>query len=161
VLCFTAEEAWLARFGEGADSIHMGEFPLIPPEWRNEALAAKWDDVRDVRGFALTELESLRRAGEIGSSLQAKVRLNFVSGDRHSRLTLTEADWAETIIASQVEVVTHRGNPNDPPGIRTVDVTPAAGDKCDRCWRVLPEVGASHAHPTLCRRCEAVVEGAP
>jgi isoleucyl-tRNA synthetase len=41
----------------------------------------------------------------------------------------------------------------------TVVFKPARGQKCDRCWRVLPEVGQSHAHPTLCRRCESVVEG--
>ncbi|MFC7540055.1 zinc finger domain-containing protein [Siccirubricoccus deserti] len=40
--------------------------------------------------------------------------------------------------------------------LATVEVAPGA--KCDRCWRVLPEVGASAAHPTLCRRCEAVVD---
>jgi isoleucyl-tRNA synthetase len=37
---------------------------------------------------------------------------------------------------------------------------PAPGAKCERCWKVLPEVGQSQKHPTLCRRCEAVVEGA-
>ena len=34
----------------------------------------------------------------------------------------------------------------------------APGTKCDRCWKVLPEVGLSEKHPSLCRRCEAVVE---
>ncbi|HYP62538.1 MAG TPA: zinc finger domain-containing protein, partial [Acidocella sp.] len=33
----------------------------------------------------------------------------------------------------------------------------APGSKCERCWRVLPEVGQDAAHPTLCIRCcEAV-----
>jgi isoleucyl-tRNA synthetase len=35
---------------------------------------------------------------------------------------------------------------------------PSPGVKCDRCWRVLPEVGECSSHPTLCRRCDAVVE---
>jgi isoleucyl-tRNA synthetase len=39
----------------------------------------------------------------------------------------------------------------------SVIFAPAPGTKCDRCWRVLEEVGQSTAHPTLCRRCEAVV----
>jgi isoleucyl-tRNA synthetase len=39
-----------------------------------------------------------------------------------------------------------------------VSVSLAPGAKCGRCWRVLPEVGGSAAHPALCLRCEAVVE---
>ena len=38
-----------------------------------------------------------------------------------------------------------------------VCVTQAEGEKCERCWRVLPEVGADPAHPDLCRRCADAV----
>ena len=31
--------------------------------------------------------------------------------------------------------------------------------KCARCWRHRPTVGASAVHPDLCDRCEGVVEG--
>ena len=34
----------------------------------------------------------------------------------------------------------------------------AAGSKCDRCWKVLEEVGQTAAHPALCRRCADAVE---
>ena len=51
--------------------------------------------------------------------------------------------------------------PPDVAGIR-VAVEQAPGTKCARCWRVLPEVGHNHAHPTLCERCaDAVDHGAP
>jgi isoleucyl-tRNA synthetase len=65
---------------------------------------------------------------------------------------LTAEEWAEVLIASQVTLLEGTQTSNDP--------TVAPGQKCDRCWKVLPEVGASTAHPSLCRRCEAVVEGA-
>jgi isoleucyl-tRNA synthetase len=29
---------------------------------------------------------------------------------------------------------------------------PAKGEKCERCWRVLPDVG-THKHPGTCQRC--------
>jgi isoleucyl-tRNA synthetase len=29
---------------------------------------------------------------------------------------------------------------------------PAQGAKCERCWRVLPDVG-THKHPGTCARC--------
>jgi isoleucyl-tRNA synthetase len=36
-------------------------------------------------------------------------------------------------------------------------VSPAQGDRCERCWKVLPEVGEAPGHPDLCLRCAAVV----
>jgi isoleucyl-tRNA synthetase len=33
-----------------------------------------------------------------------------------------------------------------------VQFRPAAGQKCERCWRVLPDVG-THKHPGTCARC--------
>ena len=37
-------------------------------------------------------------------------------------------------------------------------VSRAPGEKCARCWRVLPEVGQQPRHPALCRRCAGAVE---
>ena len=145
VLVFTAEEALLARFPDG-DSVHLQDWPVLPAAWRDDALAAKWAVLRDARGIATAELEVARRNGLIGASLQAKVALE---GDAFAALP-AEA-WEDVLIASQVAVA---------PGAEArATVTQAPGAKCDRCWRVLPEVGQSHAHPALCRRCEAVVEG--
>jgi isoleucyl-tRNA synthetase len=148
VLVFTAEEAWLARFPSETDSIHLREWPILPAQWKDEALAAKFAAVREARGIATAELEAARRNGLIGASLQARVTL---AGEAFA--TLPAEIWEEVLIASQVALA---------PGAEaaaTVEVAPGA--KCDRCWRVLPEVGLSQAHPTLCRRCEAVVEGRP
>ncbi|MDN3564794.1 isoleucine--tRNA ligase [Paeniroseomonas aquatica] len=140
VLAFTAEEAWLSRFPSETDSVHLHDFPVLPAEWRDEALAGRWAALRATRATATGMLEELRRSGEIGSSLQAKVTVAADAGyDR--------AFWEEILIVSQVERAAADG----------FAVEKAPGAKCDRCWRVLPEVGASAAHPTLCRRCEAVV----
>jgi isoleucyl-tRNA synthetase len=146
VLPFTAEEAWLARFPSDTDSIHLRDWPVLPADWKDDALAAKWAALREARGIATAELEVARRNGLIGASLQAKVTL---AGDAFA--ALDEAGWEEVLIASQVA--------RAPADTAAATVEPAPGTKCDRCWRVLPEVGQSHAHPTLCRRCEAVVEG--
>ncbi|MGG5817742.1 isoleucine--tRNA ligase [Falsiroseomonas sp. HW251] len=147
VLVFTAEEAWLARF-PGAESIHLQTWPELPAEWRDEALGARMAALREARGLATAELEVARRNGLIGASLQARVTL---AGDTFARLGLAPEAWEDVLITSQVVVA---GGAVD---AVTVEVAP--GTKCERCWRVLPEVGLSAAHPTLCRRCEAVVEG--
>ena len=39
LMCFTAEEAWLARYPSEEGSVHLELFPAIPKAWRDEALA--------------------------------------------------------------------------------------------------------------------------
>ena len=142
VLAFTAEEAWLARFPSEDGSIHLEDWPAVPTEWRDEALAEKWTRVREVRGTVTTQLEALRTAKEIGSSLQAAVTLRLPEGGA----LLAAEEWAEILIVSDVAIAA--GEPPHESGR-------APGEKCERCWRVLPEVVA---HPgKLCRRCDAVV----
>jgi isoleucyl-tRNA synthetase len=159
VLVFTAEEAWLARFPSEDGSVHLRDWPIIPPRWRDEALAAKWARIRAIRGAVTGALERARAAGEIGASLQAAPVLHLPPADAG---LLAPTGWAEICITSDLDISTAA----PPEGAFVVEGLPgvacafarAPGRKCDRCWRVLPEVGASDAHPTLCRRCEAVVE---
>ena len=159
VLVFTAEEAWLSRFPEG-ESVHLQDWPTLPETWRDEALAAKWERVREIRSRATQAIERRRAAGVLGSSLQASVLLQLQ--DRDASL-ISDEQWSEILIASHAEAKAFgAGFTVSEEGIETViSVEVAPGTKCDRCWRVLPEVGQSEAHPTLCQRCEAVVEGQP
>ena len=60
VLCFTAEEAWTARFGESA-SVHLQTFPEVPASWRNVALSQRWTEIRSLRGTITTAIEQQRR----------------------------------------------------------------------------------------------------
>ncbi len=74
VLCFTAEEAWGARFGEDT-SVHLELFPALPAAWHDDALAAKWETIRSIRRRITVPIEESRKTNEIGSSLQAAVEL--------------------------------------------------------------------------------------
>ena len=152
VLVFTAEEAWTARFGEQV-SVHLQDFPDVPPRWRDEALAAKWQAVRARRAAVTAALEEMRRAGTIGAALQARAALRFAPEE--DRL-LSDDEWAEVLLVSAVAVGT--AAPGEPGG---VEVAVAEGQKCARCWRVLPEVGTVAHHPALCRRCADAVELRP
>ena len=72
VLCFTADEAWCARFGE-TDSVHLQLFPTLPADWRDDALAAKWERIREhATDRDHVNLEAQRQRGEIGSSLAGR-----------------------------------------------------------------------------------------
>ncbi|MCO6414570.1 isoleucine--tRNA ligase [Siccirubricoccus sp. KC 17139] len=163
VLVFTAEEAWLARFPAEDGSVHLQDFPTLPEEWRDEALAAIWVKIRAIRRAVTGVLEKARADGTIGASLQAAPVLHVPETDLP---LLSPEGWAEICITSGLTLSTAEP-PED--AFRVQDLfgtnfgavfAPAQGQKCERCWRVLPEVGQSAAHPTLCRRCEAVVEGA-
>jgi len=56
MLPFTTEEAWLDRHPD-AVSVHLDQFPTIPQNWRDEALAEKWRKVRQVRSVIGTKRE--------------------------------------------------------------------------------------------------------
>ena len=56
MLCFTAEEAWLAR-DPSALSVHLELFPAVPQSWRDDKLAEKWRKVRTVRRVVTGALE--------------------------------------------------------------------------------------------------------
>jgi isoleucyl-tRNA synthetase len=140
VLVFTAEEAWVSRFGEDS-SVHLQEFPAIPTAWRDAALGERWQQIREQRRVVTTELEGLRKSGQLKSSLQG-------------RLTVTPAEtatlpldiWAELAIVSAAAEGASL----------SVDLAP--GEKCVRCWKILPEVGSVAKHPTLCVRCADAVD---
>ena len=159
VLVFTAEEAWLARFPDEDGSVHLLDLPFVPEGWKDQALAAKWARLRDLRRAVTGALERARVAQEIGSSLQAAPVLHLGAEDA---ALLSPELWAELCITSGFAL----SAASAPEGAFVADgvadaaavFLPAPGTKCDRCWRVLPEVGDCSAHPTLCRRCDAVVE---
>jgi isoleucyl-tRNA synthetase len=161
ILCFTAEEAWQSRMqegGKGSASVHLEVFHQLSEKWENEATATKWNDIRDVRKVVTGALERARADKKIGSSLQANPTV-YVSAEKAT--LLAKMPFADICITSGIHIVSG----DVPPGAFTlpevagagVVVENAAGVKCERCWRVLEEVGKSPAHPTLCVRCEDAV----
>jgi isoleucyl-tRNA synthetase len=147
VLCFTAEEAWCARFGE-QDSVHLQLFPDLPSEWRDDALAARWERIRAIRRNITVPIEEARRANTLGSSLQAAVTLPLTA---ETESLLSADQWAEIAIVSNVRIEPGTGD-------ALATISPAPGSKCARCWRVLTEVGRQPKHPALCERCADAVE---
>lgn len=155
VLCFTAEEAWLNRYPETQGSVHLELFPELPFMWDAPSLAKKYEGLRDIRRVMTGALEVARASKVIGSSLQGTIKLYVNSSLKNF---IKEVDLAELSITSAVEVVEGPVPENaftleDTPKVGVV-VTLASGNKCERCWKVLPEVTTD-----LCKRCENVVEG--
>ncbi len=169
VLCFTAEEAWLARppgvsaasaaADDAADSVHLRRFPEVPAAWRNPALGARWERIRTVRRVVTGALEEDRAAKVIGASLQARP---VVHVDAETKAVLDEVDFADVVITSDVELVVGAVPAGaftlaDVPGVGVERGHLAPGNRCERCWKILPEVGSNDAHPGLCGRCADAV----
>ena len=171
ILCFTAEEAWWARWqaaGEGGDdqaaareeSVHLRTFPEIPAEWHEAALANRWSKLREVRRTVTGALELERAEKRIGSSLQASPRI-FVD-DPDLMTALEGLDLAEIAITSNAEAVASPAPENafKLDEVPAVGVVPdlAEGEKCQRCWRILPEVRTLGGETGLCVRCDDAIQ---
>jgi isoleucyl-tRNA synthetase len=150
VLPFTAEEAWIARFGNKS-SVHLELFPVVPASWENEQLAKRWWQIRLRRKDITQKIEDLRRSKEIGASLEAGVVMTTdLNIDLDGRDLLSCDMWAQICIVSDFQLVR-------PDSGKRIEIFKVNAEKCERCWRVLEEVGTNHVHPTLCLRCcEAV-----
>ncbi|MEG9861691.1 MAG: isoleucine--tRNA ligase [Parvularculales bacterium] len=161
LLCFTAEEVWLARFPDDKGSVHLRKFPDIPADWfdKSNTLVEQWHRVRTVRRVVTNALEIERREKRIGSSLEAAPEI-YVS-DVQDAEAIAGLDMAEICITSSVSL--KRASPpanafrleeDD-----TMAVVPlkASGEKCARCWKYLTDVGDNKSHPDLCGRCIGVV----
>ena len=162
ILCFTAEEAWMARFPDPEDSVHLRLFPETPSDWRDDDLAARWEKVRALRRVVTGALEVERRERRIRSSLEAHPTVYAVSDYASA---VGGVDLAEIAITSGATL--NLGEPPaetfllpDVPGVGVVPGL-AEGNKCARCWRVLPEVGTIAGNDDLCARCSDVVSAFP
>ncbi|MBV9555527.1 MAG: class I tRNA ligase family protein, partial [Pseudolabrys sp.] len=154
MLCFTAEESWMSRYGADAESVHLQLFAGIPPSWRDEALAAKWDKIRDVRRTVTGALEIERANKKIGSSLEAHPVVHISNPDLFA--AVVDADLAEICITSAATLVEAEG-PADAfrlPDVQGVAVVTKAaeGTKCARSWKILPSVGSDKDYPDVTPR---------
>ncbi len=143
---FTTEEAWGTRFPEAGPNA-VRPIPETPAAWENPAEAKRWAEVETVIGAVTERLEERRRSKEIGSALEAAPAITL-SPDLAT--AFDGLDLAEVLRTSSA-VLQSSAEVTEP---CLVDYAPAEGLKCDRCWRILPEVKAT---TRLCLRCEAAV----
>jgi len=153
MLCFTVEEAWLAR-DPAALSVHLEEFASVPQSWRDDALAEKWRKVRQVRRVVTGALEIERAHKRIGSSLEAHPIVHVSDLELFS--AIVDVDLAEVCITSGAVLVEGEGPPDAfrLPDVAAVAVIPelAEGRKCARSWKISPAVGEDPQYPDVTPR---------
>jgi isoleucyl-tRNA synthetase len=149
ILSFTAEEAWLDVGGDVDDSILLHQWHAFPAT--DEKLLESWAQVREFRARVTKQLEEVRAAGGIGSSLQAELDI-YVSGALYDTLATLGDDLRFVLITSRATL--HRIDVDE-----KIVVTPSAHRKCERCWHYRADVGADAAYPHICGRCVSNLYG--
>lgn len=148
VLAFTADEVWEHLGQQG--SVHLQDFPQAQLPADAAAIEAAMDELLKARGVIQQAIESARQAKRIGSNLEASVKLELPASGYDHALFGDLGALKECLILSDLKI--SRGSS------LSAAVEVCADAKCERCWRLLPEVGSHAAHPTLCGRCiEALV----
>ncbi|WP_312843243.1 isoleucine--tRNA ligase [Diaphorobacter nitroreducens] len=146
-LSFTAEEAWKV-FGQ-SETIYLETYQTIPTA--DEGLAAKWERLREIRDAVNKEIETVRAAGTVGSSLQAVVTLTAAPED-HALLASLGDDLKFVLIVSATHLIAGSA--------LQISVAASSDAKCERCWHYRADVGQNPEHPTLCGRCDSNLHGA-
>jgi len=149
-LSFTTEEAWKI-FGHSA-SIFLETYDPLQVAEADRALLDKWARVRHIRDAVNKEIEAVRAAGHIGSSLQAEVCIHAAGADLALLQSLGE-DLKFVLITSAAQVLPASG-----PDLQ-ITVHPSQQRKCERCWHWRADVGSNSAHPGLCARCDSNLHG--
>ena len=164
ILCFTMEEAWLSRFPAKTKACICRSSSTVP---------ARLDESgadREMEAHARTAPRRHRRAGigarrqedrlQPGSRAHALCRRCSRCRDPGFDAALTKWRSLRASALSTGDAPEGAFTLADVKGVAAV-ATLSDGEKCARCWRVLPEVGSHKDHPDVCDRCDAAVEQAP
>ena len=140
ILVFTTEEIYSLLNKSNDESIHENQFVKIPSQWENDKLNEKWTDLFKIKQEANIAIEEKRANKEIGSSLEAEIKLTL---NKDKFELLDKLDLADYFIVSKAE---KKLSNNDE---IKIEVKKAQGKKCERCWKILEK---------KCERCSKVLQ---
>ncbi len=152
ILSFTSEEAWQVLREEHPEArLEESVFLAGLPEIDRSVSVPDFERLIEMRRHVMKKIEDARTAGTVGGSLTARVSIT-ASGEDYRLLDERRGFLPEWFIVSQVDV-------SEGPEALKVEVQPARGEKCARCWQYTEERGTSSVHPEVCPRCtRAVIE---
>lgn len=157
ILSFTAEEIWEHMPGDRSDTVFLATWYPFAEAGETDLYDAFWSQVMALRNAVGPELEVLRKAKTIGSSLAAEIDL-YVDSDLHASLSRIGDELRFALLTSEARL--HEGQaPADAIEVSVdgkpafVTVTPSQEAKCERCWHYRIDVGSDPDHPSICLRC--------
>ena len=153
ILSFTAEEIWQLLVKDADDSVMLHTFHALPAQDGEEALLERWTAIRAIRADVQKEIEAVRAAGQVGSSLQAEVEIRAAEG-KYALLASLADDLRFVLICSKTTLIKVPSEADE-----AILVSPSAHKKCERCWHYRDDVGHDADHPELCGRCTSNLHG--
>jgi isoleucyl-tRNA synthetase len=165
VLCFTAEEIWQGleelRGAEpwSTSTVHAQLVPDALEVAQDQPLLERWNKLMKLREEIYKALEIARGQKRIGTALEACVVIESQQAEAIDFLRSFGDGLRFLLITSGVQFGTvsdEAFRSESVPGL-AVEVRPAEGAKCKRCWNYTTDVGSSTEWPTICARCTANV----
>ena len=168
VLPHMAEDIWLnIPYEVQEESVFKMGWPNIPISWPNSSLDNQISDLRMFRTQVNRALEDSRVNNDLGSSLEASIRIEIYNeslkdainwlekyGDKEvdvlrdwllvSNLQLGGEPWAEILVSKETD-------------LGLIEISKSRGNKCDRCWHFENDIGSNIEHPTICGRCIQII----
>ena len=108
-------------------SIHLTKFLEFPKNFKNENLNQKWIELIKIRNVCNISIEEKRASKEIGSSLEASLKINL---DKKLNVISKDIDFSELCITSSAEVSYFENFETN------VQTSKAEGSKCEVCWKI-------------------------
>ncbi len=126
ILSFTTEEIYKLLL-DNNKSIHLEKFKKYPQKFKNENLNEKWAELIKIRNICNISIEEKRAAKEIGSSLEAELKIEL---NKNLKDKIDNIDFSELCITSKAEVI-YKDNSEV-----SVNTNKAQGSKCPVCWKI-------------------------
>ncbi|GAB1264620.1 isoleucine--tRNA ligase [Aurantivibrio infirmus] len=164
ILSFTADEIWQFMPGDRQQSVFTAHWHSLEKLPADEKLGRKyWLKIVEVKEAVNIVIESLRKSGEIGSSLECELVLYCDDAWLECVNTLGEelrfALITSKALVEPLSAATGAAKETKIPGIKLA-IKKSASKKCERCWHFIEDVGASDSHPEICGRCIDNIDGA-
>lgn len=154
-----------ALLNQMPESILLGDFPEINPQWRDAELAGKWEAILEIRDALNLLLEKARAEKQIGRSMEAIAYVHYQDDALNQYLLDHQELFRQVFILAELQIA------QAPEDVETlgktqtdalqVSIHAATGEKCVRCWVVDDSVGSHANHQELCGRCADIVESLP
>ena len=135
ILSFTTEEIY-QLVSKKNKSIHLEKFLTFPKNFENDKLVKKWSELIKIRDICNISIEEKRASKEIGSSLEAELKIKLNSKYKE---IITNIDLSELCITSKTDI-----NFDDKSDV-SVETKKALGDKCPVCWKISVEPCKRHS----------------
>lgn len=154
ILSFTADEIWQTLNLSAKATVFEDVWYDLPAHGLSDVRLQAWANVIEARATAAKEIELLRGAGQVGSSLQAELEI-YAPEATFAALDSLGDDLRFAMITSSTKVYKAVSDAE-----QKILVKPSVHQKCDRCWHYRADVGAHTEHPSICGRCVSNLFGA-